>query len=494
MKRSHRYPVWPLALCLALAAVLAASAAASAGWVTINTNDGQVDSQWGTALWTDTDDDPNINNTVEINRAWYVVDGTSITFRIETRAAPALPAAQYQAIAGFDCNGNGYFQDAADRLVSYFWGQDGDNVAVYTGTGVGEGGMGGEAGERVTLAGKGNVEWKVDLDLLPPDCRGSVAPVDVGVSTYDDSTDQVLDQVFLGPLSHPIDYGDLINTVSGLNCYEYPTLVRCNGARHGLGSSLRLGAAVDPDTGDLQNADATADDTSGATPDDEDGVWPTQGKNWTVGANGGSLDVTVSGGDGFLSCWVDWNKDNDIRDSGELVISNRSVSAGTQAQTFTVPSGVTFPNTYNARCRLYATSNASPPSNGPLEFGEVEDYQWTFGAGGVPPVPPAPTPVAVDTLAIARSGANDVLLTWTHSAPNQSYRVLRDATDPYFAPGDADTDLGIVSGAPWEKSDTGVYGAPVHTYYYIVLGRVGSIESGASNRVGLFEFSLTPGD
>jgi hypothetical protein len=33
----------------------------------------------------------------------------------------------------------------------------------------------------------------------------------------------------------------------------------------------------------------------------------------------------------------------------------------------------------------------------------------------------------------------------------------------------------------------------VQTIYYIVLGRVGLVTAGPSNRVGLFEFSLVPG-
>jgi hypothetical protein len=87
-----------------------------------------------------------------------------------------------------------------------------------------------------------------------------------------------------------------------------------------------------------------------------------------------------------------------------------------------------------------------------------------------------------------------VLLGWDDTAPDESYRVLRDATDPYFAPAAADDDLGIVSVAPWQKLDAGVHGPPAQTFYYIVLGRVGATESGPSNRVGLIEFALEPGN
>lgn len=505
MLRSHvfshrRCHAHPLALLLALTLVLAVADVAGAGWVTVDTDNGAiVEADWGTALWTDLSDDEALDNRNEINRAWYMFDGETIAFRIETRAAPALVSSSYQAVAGFDCNGNGTFEDAADRLLAYYFTDTEDSVTLYDGLVTALVEVGAGYGERVSVSGnppRGNVEWKVKLVSLPFGCRGSVAPVGVGVSiVYDDGSGSgvypIIDQASPGSLSHPMDYGDAANGSDEFgDCIEYPTRLQCVGARHGLGSSLRLGDAVDPDEGNLEDATATADDANGATPDDEDGVWPTQGVNWAVGATGGSLDITVSGGSGYLSCWADWSNDKDFVDAGELIISNRSVSAGTQAQTFTVPSGVSFPNTFNVRCRLYATSIASPVSTGPIEFGEVEDYQWAFGSDGN-------RPVALTSVKAALSAPSSVKVSWTDDVFNESYRVLRHNANPYFASDDTGASvLGVVTSAPWELLDGG-YGTPANAQFYMVLGQVTTsnpdLESGLSNRVGLFEFALTPG-
>ncbi len=495
--------LWALLVALALTSALVA--VARADWVTINTNNNAVDSTWGPAFFTSNCSNGSLDNRSEIRHAWVRNDGTSIYFRMQTCAAAALAnSGALRASGALDCNLDGDFTDPyvsgpdGDRIVNYNPANEGSSnpvIAIVDGQGNPVVGYPDTYGERPTDSAM-NMEWKLDLKDLYPGCRGSLQPVNIIVAIVNVETKQAVDQSSVISYSIPLDYGDLPQGYDEWNeCAEYRTVLQCNGARHGLAGSLRLGAAADADAGNLSDADATRDDTTGATPDDEDGVWPTQGVNWAVGANGGSLDVTVSGGSGYLSCWIDWNNDGDFADTGELVITNQAVSAGTAPRTFAVPTGVSFPNTFSARCRLYSMSIPSPSSYGPLEFGEVEDYRWAFATGGVPPVPPSPfVPVAVTTLAIAPSGTADVLLTWADTPPDSSYRVLRDAANPYFLPAEADDDLGIVSSAPWQKLDAGVRGAPAQTLYYIVLGRVGSNEAGPSNRVGLFEFGLVPGN
>lgn len=492
------------AMFIALILTLALVSVVLAGWVTINTDNDAVDTTWGTAFFSSSCANSGLDNRSEIRYAWVRNDGTSIYFRMQTCAGVALAnSGSLRASGAVDCNLDGDFTDPyvngpdGDRIVNYNPANEGTSnpvIAMVDGQGNPVVGYPATYGERPT-GSVTNMEWKLDLKDLYPACRGSLQPLNVAVAIVDVDTKQAVDQSTVISLSIPMDYGDLLQGYDEWDeCAEYRTLLLCNGARHGLAGSLHLGAAVDADAGNLSDVDATRDDTTGAIPDDEDGVWPTQGVNWAAGANGGSLDVTVSGGSGYLSCWIDWNSDSDFADTGELVISNKAVSAGTAAHTFTIPAGVSFPNTFSARCRLYPTSIASPSSFGPIEFGEVEDYRWAFGAGGVPPTPPALSPVAVTTLAIAPSGPADVLLTWSATPPDDSYRVLRDASDPYFAPAAADDDLGIVSSTPWQKYDLGVRGSPVQTLYYIVLGRLGTNEAGPSNRVGLFEFVLIPGN
>ena len=529
-----------LILLVTFCLMLLLAAMASATWVTINTNSGTVEpGPWSTAWPTPPYYDAcqtvtAPDNRSEIKNAWFANDGAYLYFRIETCSGPALGGdPNARAIGAIDCNNDGDFTDGwvtpgptGDRLIIYF--NDGTDRVLVTS---------GQKQNVVEVSGNtfaekvvSNIEWKVPIDFLYPGCRASQSNVSIGWTTalvYPTPTPAgVLDSSKASVVwSNAMDYGDLLQGDDGFGgCAEYRTSLTCDGARHGLGGSLRLGAAADGDGGDLSNATASSDDATGV--DDEDGVWPTQGVNWAVGTNKGSLNVTVSGGSGYLSCWVDWGNNGDFSTTGDLVISNRAVSTGTAAQTFTIPSGVTFPNTFNVRCRVYPVSIPAPSSFGAIEFGEVEDYQWAFAAGGVPPTPPAtpthtptptptetptstptptetptstpaPTPVAVTSLTSAPAGSG-VLLTWQNTPPNQEYRVLRDGSEPYFAPAAADSDLGIVSSAPWEKLDTEVYGGPAKTYYYTVLGRVDTgggvfVESEPSNRVGLFEFTLQPG-
>jgi hypothetical protein len=97
---------------------------------------------------------------------------------------------------------------------------------------------------------------------------------------------------------------------------------------------------------------------------------------WQTGSDGGSIDVTVTGGSGFVSAWIDWNQDGDFGDTGEQILVDASVSAGNNTLTFDVPAGATLTGTYNLRVRLYQNSGAGNSPTGYGGIGEVEDYQW----------------------------------------------------------------------------------------------------------------------
>lgn len=188
------------------------------------------------------------------------------------------------------------------------------------------------------------------------------------------------------PLNY--DFGDLPST--------YPTLLANDGARHLVGPDLYLGQCVDAESDGQPNATATGDDnavgtlsygTCASPGDDEDGVVPTPNIKWQTGSGGGSVNVTVAGGQGCLSGWIDWGNDNSLTDSGDNILNNILLPVGTSTLTFTVPVN---PNngTFYARFRLYPVdpgtvcTTARTPT-GAASGGEVEDYQWRFGPNAV---------------------------------------------------------------------------------------------------------------
>jgi hypothetical protein len=90
-------------------------------------------------------------------------------------------------------------------------------------------------------------------------------------------------------------------------------------------------------------------------------------------------------------------------------------------------------------------------------------------------------------------------LTWTNGGRGVTrYEVYR-STNPYFAPGDADsqklTDVSPpASGVTVAYTDAAAFGSPTGGYFYLVLtvDRAGLVYP-PSNRAGAFSFSLTPG-
>lgn len=183
------------------------------------------------------------------------------------------------------------------------------------------------------------------------------------------------------------------------------TTLADNGAAHVICPGLKLGAEIDAETNGQESANATGDDDA-LEPDDEDGVLLTPSFVWSVGSpptNGGQLDITVMGS-GCLSAWIDWTGDNSFDDTGEAVLSNVAVTAGTMTYPITIPPGTALPGTYFARFRLFArddpdeANNCSTPKTpvGQYECGEVEDYRFTIEI-------PTPTPTRTPTSTITRT-------------------------------------------------------------------------------------------
>ncbi len=497
--RRHRRRL--LAAILGLLWLLSFGALASADWTTINTNNGVIDTVWGSPDYSDACTFTS-RQVDEIKDAWVRWDGTSLYFRIDTCATPPLTAAgggkSMRAVAAIDCNNDGDFTDGdtasppnGDRLVVYYdntvsgsaeqvWILQGNNAPVIQVPG------GNTNAEEVPTPAPlaTTVEWKTPVQYLYAGCRPTTGPLNIRIATVEveGSTSSIIDYTVTDiHWYNPIDYGDLNNPDPAANtCTQYPTRLPCDGARHGIvaGAAI-LGLTVDPDQGNLHGTTALADDQSNTgSPDDEDGVAPTRGVAWSTGS-GGSLSVTVSGGTGYLSCWIDWNGNNSLTDTGEKVINDLAVSPGSYVQTFPVP--VSPLNLFYARCRVSPTTGASV--TGPVYGGEVEDYRWL--------------PQTSD-LSISKPNASDVQLTWSDLSASDSYNLYR-SPNPYFDLGDAGVVL--LSGSPFADppvTDAGVLGdASDDNYFYVMTKRrvMDSVtyESVPSNTVGLFEFALTPG-
>jgi uncharacterized repeat protein (TIGR01451 family) len=145
---------------------------------------------------------------------------------------------------------------------------------------------------------------------------------------------------------------------------SYPTLVVSNGARHGIGGGLYLGASVDADADGQPSAQADGDDGDGL--DDEDGVVFTSGLGRGLNA---SLDITASAA-GLLNAWVDFNADGDWLDAGEQIFTDQALATGVNPLSFSIPADANLGATF-ARFRIDSAGGLSP--DGIAIDGEVED-------------------------------------------------------------------------------------------------------------------------
>ncbi|HAY78952.1 MAG TPA: hypothetical protein DCY79_04025, partial [Planctomycetaceae bacterium] len=161
----------------------------------------------------------------------------------------------------------------------------------------------------------------------------------------------------------------------------YPTQRGDDGARH-LATGIALGTQRD------QEADGTPSANADGDGSDEDGV--IFGRLLTGQTT--SLEVTVSGADGFLDAWIDWNGDGDWLDPEEQIFASQPVTIGLNLLSFAVPAdsldGVTF-----SRFRVSSTGGLTPV--GQAATGEVEDYQHTIYTNQPPTLDPIPEQLIV---------------------------------------------------------------------------------------------------
>ena len=129
--------------------------------------------------------------------------------------------------------------------------------------------------------------------------------------------------------------------------------------------------------------DSESDGTPSASADgdgaDEDGV---VFSNLYAGSTA-SIDVTVSGNNGLLDGWFDFNADGDWEDAGEQVFASTSVDVGQNNLSVAIPAGAASGTTF-ARFRL--SSDGGLQSTGLAADGEVEDYSVSLSEANQAPV------------------------------------------------------------------------------------------------------------
>ncbi len=168
-----------------------------------------------------------------------------------------------------------------------------------------------------------------------------------------------------------IDFGDAPDPT-------YPTWLGSNGARHTISPNVYLGRGVDGERDGQPNATATGDDISGT--DDEDGVvFATD----LIPGQPATLLVTAST-QGALNAWIDWNADGDWDDADEQIAADRSLTAGVNTLTISVPGRAAAGKTF-ARFRFSTARGLRYYGLAP--DGEVEDYQVQIPEVFVPPSP-----------------------------------------------------------------------------------------------------------
>ncbi|MBN8682228.1 MAG: choice-of-anchor E domain-containing protein, partial [Chitinophagales bacterium] len=173
------------------------------------------------------------------------------------------------------------------------------------------------------------------------------------------------------------DYGDLSDSGAGTGTGNYNTTVADNGPSHKIVPGIKLGASVDAESNGQPSTTANGDDTNDTDPtaatDDEDGVI------LPMFVTGTASIITVNymnmtGGDAKLTVFIDWNKDGDFLDAGEMYSTTVANNTSSTALNVTPPMTAVLNMDLGVRVRLSTDVNASMSPTGPAPDGEVEDY------------------------------------------------------------------------------------------------------------------------
>ncbi len=164
-----------------------------------------------------------------------------------------------------------------------------------------------------------------------------------------------------------LDFGDAPDPT-------FPTLLASNGARHRVlpTGNPTLGSTVDTEPDGQPSANATGDDAAGT--DDEDGVtFP----ETLIPGTDGTITLTTGAVGGYVSCWIDFDRNGSWADAGEAVVTSLLIGANSvETPSFPVPVGSPEGNAL-VRCRI--SSEAGLGVTGEAPDGEIEDHLAPIG-------------------------------------------------------------------------------------------------------------------
>lgn len=192
------------------------------------------------------------------------------------------------------------------------------------------------------------------------------APMQLGESYSED-----IDAVAFWDEEESLDFGDAPN--------PYPTLLSNNGARHIAGGPYlgAIGDQPDIEVDGQPEPNALGDDNDGNN--DENGVWFPLPPAAMVRGVSNTVKVVVSGTNGYVSLWVDWNGNGSWAETEDSVFSG-SLNVGTNFIPILSPTNAVIGKIFS-RCRISTQSGIG--YSGSASDGEVEDNPVWIDAGTV---------------------------------------------------------------------------------------------------------------
>jgi len=210
------------------------------------------------------------------------------------------------------------------------------------------------------------IGWKTSIDHFNDNAVYQIFDYSYDwMEMYDPISQENLDLSFVitGNPAIPqdeLDFGDAPDP-------SFPTLLANDGARHFIDGVTYMGALIDGEPDGIPNATATGDDLDNLP--DEDGV--TFITPLVLGQPA-QVKITTSV-TGWLSAWVDFNKNGSWGDPGEQIFTDELLPGGDNIRAFLVPMQAQVGNSF-ARFR-FSNQQTGLSYKGFAENGEVEDYQ-----------------------------------------------------------------------------------------------------------------------